>query len=108
MEMYKNGVPHPSGTGALPNKPGCPLVIDSLANLSPDALLNELALSRALGVSTRTVRRWVSKGDLPRPFPMGAHRIWLVSTLLAHFQDRADQACKEQARELARIKRYLD
>lgn len=91
-----------------PTKPGGPLVINSLARLEPNALLNELALADALGVSTRTVRRWVTKGDLPRPFPMGAHRLWLVSTLLAHFKDRTDQARKEQERELARIRRYRD
>ena len=80
-------------------------VITGLAGLSPDVLLDEKALAGALGVCGRTLRRMVSRHELPPAVKLAGRSRWFAGRVLDHIKARADLALKSAERELSRIQR---
>lgn len=85
-------------------KPAPGRTITALATLPERTLLDESALSTALNLSKRTVRRMVSRHELPPPFRFGGKSTWLTGKVLAHIEARAER----QARDAERAARKLD
>jgi predicted DNA-binding transcriptional regulator AlpA len=46
-------------------------------------LLNKAQLADALGIGESTIDEMVSKGELPKPIPLGRRKGWRESTLIA-------------------------
>jgi hypothetical protein len=67
-----------SGNEGLGGRSG--VVIDGLARLPNDAILDETALAVALAVSKRTVRRMVGRHELPPPFAFAGRSMWQDAT----------------------------
>ena len=74
------------------------LCLTMLAELPGDAMLDSVALSRYLSVSTRTLRRMVGRGELPQGVQLGGRRIWLAGKIRDYVRNAAD-------RQAARAKR---
>jgi predicted DNA-binding transcriptional regulator AlpA len=79
-------------------------VIQELAELHEDALIDAAALARHLGVCDRTLRRMIRRGELPPPVRMGGRSRWLAGRVRQWINDRAALAEKDAARELARLR----
>jgi predicted DNA-binding transcriptional regulator AlpA len=82
---------------------GTGVVISALAKLPERAIVDERALADALHVSKRTVRRMVSRGELPPPVPFAGRSMWQVQAVLAWFEARAARASREAERAARRM-----
>ena len=78
-----------------------------LAEYASDTLLDQMALSAALSVSPRTLRRMVARSELPPGIPLGRRKVWRVRDVLDYLASRADNAAKEAAERFDRMKKYF-
>jgi predicted DNA-binding transcriptional regulator AlpA len=78
-------------------------VITELAELPKDTLLDETALARVLRINKRTVRRMVSRFELPPPVRFGGRSTWQAGRILAHFSKAAERAEKRARKIFAQI-----
>jgi predicted DNA-binding transcriptional regulator AlpA len=91
-------------------KPECETVpapgrtITALATLPEKTLLDECSLAAALKLSKRTVRRMVSRHELPPPFRFGGKSTWISGKVLDHIEARAER----EARDAERAARKLE
>ncbi|MCK6474048.1 MAG: hypothetical protein L6R28_20190 [Planctomycetes bacterium] len=90
--------------GLAPEVPVGQDVISSLVALPPKALVTEAGLAKAFGVTTRTVRRMVARGELPPPIRLTGKSTWIAERILAHLDARAECAAREADREARRIR----
>ena len=74
-----------------------------LAELPPKALLDETALAAALGVTKRTVRRMVTRFELPPPVALAGRSTWIAERVLAHLDARAERAARKADQEARRV-----
>ena len=72
--------------------------ISSLACLPEKTLLDETALASALCLSKRTIRRMVSRNELPPPFRFAGKSNWMSGKVLAHIEARADRQARDAER----------
>lgn len=66
-----------------------------LYELPDDALIDERSLAECLRKCERTVRRMVSRGELPTPFKLGGVRQWKTKDVKRWIEQAADRAIKE-------------
>jgi hypothetical protein len=78
------------------------ICLTGLAEKPGQALLDEFALADILGVSTRTVRRMVLRGQLPNGIRLGGRRMWVVGKLAEFLSVESDRMAKE-ARRIAAL-----
>lgn len=78
-------------------------LLTELAALPPGAMVDEQRLARLLGVTDRTVRRMVRRGELPPPVRLGGRAVWLAGRVLAHVERRAEEAARRAEKEARRI-----
>ena len=74
------------------------VLITSLAELPERTLLDESALANALRVTKRTVRRMVSRFELPPPIPFAGRSTWQAGRVLAWFEARAERVARDARR----------
>src|SRR5262245_3327215 len=79
------------------------VLITALAELPERALLDERALASALGVTKRTVRRMVSRFELPPPVSFAGRSTWQAGRVLAWFEARAERAARDARRVADRL-----
>jgi len=103
--MTDDGRPLTTGAGRADAVTGAGLVLDGLATLAPNALVDQAALAAALRVNPRTVRRMVARGELPEAVKLGSRRLWLAGRVVEHLAGRAERAEHEAERRLERIRR---
>lgn len=82
---------------------GAGLLLDSLAALPERALLDEIYLSNALKVTPRTIRRMISRAELPPPIRLGGRSVWLAGKVLTHLEREADKAARIAERQGRRL-----
>jgi len=87
----------PKGTG--------PGIIDSLARLPAQSILDERGLSAALAVTPRTIRRMVRRHELPPGIPFAGKTVWLAGKVLGFVEAKLEQAAKEAEQEANRLKK---
>ena len=63
-----------------------------LADLNPDAILDEAELAEMIGRHRRTIRRAVERGELPQPIKLFGRRSWTAGTVLDHIKRRLASA----------------
>lgn len=86
-----------------PNEPATQTgrIITSLAELPAHALIDEKELARLLSRTDRTVRKMVSRFELPPPIQFGGRSTWLAGKVIAWIAERADRAASK-AQEMER------
>ena len=85
-----------------------PLVLTQLAEYAPGTLLSQSALADALGVSPRTLRRLVARGEVPQGIRLGGRKVWLAETVFKYLSERAERQARESERQAARLREFLD
>ncbi len=98
----------PEGEG-VSEKAGRPsdgpgVLIDALARLPERTILDETRLAAVLGVSGRTVRRMVSRYELPPPISLAGRSMWYSGRVLAHLDAAFERAEKEANLNAARLR----
>jgi len=80
------------------------LCLTKLANLPYDTLVDCEALGGCLAVSTRTLRRMVGRGQIPKGLLLGGRRMWMAGKVvdyLREMSERQEAVAKTQAARLA-------
>ena len=80
------------------------LLLVSLASLPAEAILDERRLASILCVTPRTVRRMVSRFELPPAIRLAGRSVWLAGRVLAHIQSAAERAEREAEERARRIR----
>ena len=88
----------PASVGQPAAEPEPQGVFDALAKLPDKALVTETALADLLHMGKRTIRRMVSRHELPPPVRFAGHSTWLAGGILEHFQARAERAARDAER----------
>ncbi len=70
-------------------------IVTGLAELPREAHLDAAALGRILGRCKTSVHRAARRGELPPPIRFLGRHVWMVGTILDHFQARQDAALKQ-------------
>lgn len=83
-----------------------PGVYDALARLPEQALLDESALARAFGVNGRTIRRMVSRQELPPPLRRAGRALWFAGRVLDWLGEEADLLAKDADKLRKKIWNY--
>ena len=83
-------------TTAVPADNGCPgaaggFITTKLAEMPGDTLMDTAELAALLRVSSRTIRRMVYCGELPKGIKMGGRRLWLAGNLRGYLKDEAER-----------------
>jgi predicted DNA-binding transcriptional regulator AlpA len=65
------------------------------------ALVSRGRFVESVDVSTNTLRRMVARGDLPRPFRVGARQCWLAGAVRKIWRERQESAIQDELRRLA-------
>jgi predicted DNA-binding transcriptional regulator AlpA len=78
-------------------------IVTRLAELPGKALLDEQAMADAFGVSKRTVRRMVSRFEIPPPVSLAGKATWVAERVLAHIEGHAERAARKAEQEARRI-----
>lgn len=71
------------------------VIITQLAEMPPKTLLDEGALAEVLRVTKRTVRRMVSRYELPPGILFGGRKRWQAGKILEYFEAEAERLAKE-------------
>jgi len=79
------------------------IVVSALAELPDRALLDERALSSALHVTKRTIRRMVARYELPPPVPFAGRSMWQVRRLHEWFDARAERLARDAQRAARKL-----
>lgn len=78
-------------------------LIVELALLPPGALLDECAMAEVFSVTKRTIRRMVTKREVPPPICLAGRATWVAGSVVQHITDRVDDAAKRASREARRL-----
>lgn len=81
-------------------------VYADLATLSEKTIIDEMALARMLKVTSRTIRRMVTRFELPRPVRFAGRSSWQAGAIIRHFEARAlaiEQEARKEAQRIARL-----
>jgi len=79
------------------------LLIETLALLPPMAIIDEARLAEEFGVTSRTIRRMVSRFELPPPISLAGRSVWIAGRVLNHLDaaaERTQQLADKQAKQL--------
>ena len=90
-----------STAGTEAGGPG--ILIDGLARLPEKTLLDEARLASLLCVTPRTVRRMVSRFELPPSISLGGRSVWFAGRILAHIEEAAERAERDASRRAKKI-----
>ena len=82
-------------------------IVTALGELPRETLLDEGAMARAFGVSTRTVRRMVARYELPPPIRTAGRSVWMVGRVVAWFEAQAEQAERDAKKATERIRKDI-
>ena len=78
-----------------------PLISVELASYQAGTLLDQVALAAALRVAPRTLRRMVTRLEIPPDITLGGKKVWLAEKVREHLSGRADS--DGRSRDLDRL-----
>jgi hypothetical protein len=78
-------------------------IIRQLAELPPDTVLSEEALARMFGRHPVSIKRAVSRGELPPSIRLFGKATWTARAVLGHLNNRLEAARKETEQLARRI-----
>ncbi len=74
-------------------------ICTSLGALSPDTLVTERALAAMLGRSVVSIKRAVTRGELPPPVRILGCPRWTAGSIVRHIEKRLDSAARKAERK---------
>lgn len=77
-----------------------------LVEIPREALLDEKALADVFDVCTRTVKRMVTRYELPPPIQFGGKSMWIAGRVLSWFDSQAELAEREAMKQVQRVRKY--
>jgi hypothetical protein len=81
----------------------CTGIIHKLGELRADTVLSEEALAKMFGRHRVSIKRAVSRGELPPSVRLFGEPVWTVQALRDHLNHRLEEAKKEAERLQRRI-----
>lgn len=78
-------------------------IIEQLAAMSPDAIIDETALAGIFGRHPVSIKRAIRRGELPPGVRLFGKPSWTVRALLDHLNQRLEAAKKDADRLRRRI-----
>ena len=81
-------------------------IISALAEYPKETLLDESAMGHAFNVCTRTIRRMVTRHELPPSIPVAGKSMWIVGRVLAWLEACAERAEKDAMEKVERLEQY--
>ena len=82
------------------------MMIDELARLPSKTILDEARMASLLGVTERSIRRTVERGELPPGISLGKRTVWLSDRVLNYVDARAAEV-EQEGRQRGRKIRQL-
>lgn len=70
-----------------------------------DQLIDHHAVAQYLHVTTRTLRTWIRKAQIPEPIVIGRKQFWVKPVLEAWLTDRAQSGCGQQPSRASNVSR---
>ena len=80
-------------------------ILDTLARLPAQAIVDERALATALGITSRTIRRMIGRGELPAPVPLAGRSVWMAGRVLTFLEQKMEKAEAAGDRRIVAISR---
>ena len=81
-------------------------VVKELGELPPGAIVTEADLARMFRKHPASIKRAVTRRELPPPVRMFGKPTWTAGAILAHVEKRLEAAMREAEKETARISRF--
>jgi hypothetical protein len=78
-------------------------IIAALAELPPEALIDEAALARIFGRCLKSIKRAIGRGELPPGVRLFGKTTWTAKVLLDHLDKRLEAAKREREQLSRRI-----
>jgi len=96
-------ISHPHSTSSTDEQKG--ICISKLADLPEKTILDTVALADALGVTTRTIRRMVSRFEICPPFRLRGRSMWFAGKVLSYIEAQADRLSHDAEKRATKIRR---
>ena len=81
-----------------------PGIISQLGELQPGAIITETGLANLFDRHVTSIKRAVSRNELPPPCRLLGRNRWTVRAIVQHIEARLEQAAVEQKRHEEKIK----
>lgn len=82
-------------------------VVTGIADLPGNAYIDSKELGRLIGRCKKSIQRAVRRGELPPPVKFMGRHVWLVKTILDHFEERQRAACQQMKQRQTRLKQNM-
>jgi hypothetical protein len=80
-------------------------VLRDLGQMEPETIIREQGLAEMLGCHPITIKRSVTRGELPPPVRMNGKPCWTARSIVEHIEERLRKAKREAEAEAERIAR---
>ncbi|OGP56782.1 MAG: hypothetical protein A2V67_15050 [Deltaproteobacteria bacterium RBG_13_61_14] len=82
-----------------------PGVVAELGELGPGAVITEAGLARMFGRHPASIKRAVSRGELPRPCKLLGAPTWTAGAIVKHLEARLAQVQVEAEKLAAKVQK---
>ena len=86
---------------------GKSIYITKFGLLPKESFIDIRALCEILNLTDRTIRRMISRYEIPNGIMIGGRQMWHVGKLLGHLEARCDDKINEAQKNRNRLKKYM-
>lgn len=97
MEALRNDISVEEGNGF------CLEIVAELGRLPEGAIISESALARLLSRHPVSIKRAVSRGELPQPIRLLGQSVWTVGVIVKFLEKRLEDAARDAERAQVRL-----
>jgi len=83
------------------------IYITNFGLLPKESFIDIRALCEILNLTDRTIRRMISRYQIPSGIMIGGRQMWHVGKLLGHLEERCDEKINEARKNRKRLERYM-
>jgi len=87
------------------NRKNTGIFISKLSEISEKTMLNQRAMAEIFCVSKRTIRRMVSRFEIPPPVHIGGQSMWVAGKVIEHIEAQAERLARDAKRRADKLKR---
>lgn len=78
-------------------------VITELGELGPGAIITESGLAKMMNRHPKSIKRAVSRGELPKPCRLMGQPVWTADAIIRHIEKRLEDAAKDAEKQARRF-----